>query len=315
MSYRESVFLLGSEKWSFFDYFFIQFPLNSIVLFRFFMKHKLPQLILRFSQPSHQYINNRSINNRQKILTNLEFFEKIVKTLTKCFIMVVSTTKKLESNERKRRMKHKFRDVLGSMTFKEKTDYIWEYYKIHIFVGMFFLMAASYTVHAMSENSETYVSITFLGQSVSEENLTAIREQISDELIYEEEQSSQEVVVQNIIYGIENDNSSIERRQQLIIWTAAGELDILITEEGIFHELQEQGFFQPLNGLDGFHTLDLNEEDFIEEESMNNIYGIHLNDIEVFDNTIGEGERVIAVLVNSERQEEVMEVLQLIFSS
>ncbi len=211
-------------------------------------------------------------------------------------------------------MKRKLRDVLAPMTFKEKVDYIWEYYKLHILGSLCLLLAIGFTAYEMTGQKEVYVSVVFGGQPITKENLASIREQVNDGLIPKEQQSYKEVLVQNIQLGNDETLMSIEETQRFFAQVTGGIIDVLIMEEELFQMFHEQDLFLHLNGLKGFDTLHIDEADIIYEEGTSNIYGIRVSDLDLFENVEGNDGMVVAVIANSNNDEGVIEFLRFIFS-
>lgn len=125
--------------------------------------------------------------------------------------------------------------TLKTMSFKEAVDYIWEYYKLHIFgiiFGGFFVISILTTV--FGEEEPTYDIMTI--SNISYEDVSNLSEQLN-------QQGFEEYRVTVDTLGPGGDSladHSPEQVQKFFARVAAGSLDIIVTNEGIAQQLYEQ---------------------------------------------------------------------------
>ena len=118
---------------------------------------------------------------------------------------------------------------LSTMSFKEKLDYIWAYYKLHIFVVLMIIGVLGWGIH----HALTYVQYKFFGMVInSSQYSTEVEEQMHDILGMEKHDGFS---LTADLYTDEAYNMG-GYGNKLDIYIMAGQLDFAFTdEEGIKH--------------------------------------------------------------------------------
>ena len=136
---------------------------------------------------------------------------------------------------------------LRQMTFGEKRQYIWEYYKLQIFIFIFvaFVVGNLINVIFISPRKFEYLYIAWLGIPADE----AALEGISQELGVIVENPARQVVA--ITDYTETGNFSVDRhlRTRFRAMLQTGALDLFFTTDVGITELAEEGFIQSTERL------------------------------------------------------------------
>lgn len=121
------------------------------------------------------------------------------------------------------------KNKLSKMNTREKLDYIWEYYKIHIFVVLLILGVIGWGVH----HAMTYVTYKFYGMVINSDQYSIeVEEQMHDILKMEKHDG---VSITGDLYTDDNANMG-GYGNKLDIFVMAGQLDFAFTdEEGVKH--------------------------------------------------------------------------------
>lgn len=173
-------------------------------------------------------------------------------------------------------------DKIKHMSKKEKMEYIWDYYKIHILVGVFIIIAVSWTIYTNVNKTEYVFNCTLLGEGVNLSKKADFEDKLTKIVLEEPEDKKQAYMDFIEVKGSSNDEISIDpyAMQKLSARVAAGDIDILIVDEKNFQRFAMQGMFER---LDSFSELDLSDKNSIKiekgsEDVKSGIYGVRVKD-------------------------------------
>ena len=135
-----------------------------------------------------------------------------------------------------------------NMNFKEKSQYIWDYYKIPIISGIVLILFAVFIIRDIRDNSrETYLSACMLNSNhIYDDDTTLITEYTNYADI------DTEAVQLNIDFSmrIDLDNAdqmSMAYQQKIMALFAAEELDVMVGDEAIISTYADAYAFADLN--------------------------------------------------------------------
>ena len=186
-------------------------------------------------------------------------------------------------------MKQSFFKVIKPMTFRQKREYIWEYYRWHILSVLAISFLAVYGVHEWQNRQATYLQILVTGGNRRLDVLEELRETLNESLIPQKQQGSYSVVLATMNFSISSEEPNIEETTAISTLMAVGELDVMIIDRPSFQHFYEIGGIQPLEvlGLDFDPAI---------VESINGLpFGIHGSALADFDEVLGEGDWIVAV--------------------
>ena len=76
------------------------------------------------------------------------------------------------------------REGLANKTFREKLDYIWTYYKLHILGILILIFFVGSYISAQINRQDVYCNITYVGNSINVEELTPVKDKLNDILLH-----------------------------------------------------------------------------------------------------------------------------------
>ena len=149
-------------------------------------------------------------------------------------------------------LKEKFRleiAKLREMSFKEKLEHIWEYYKFFIFGLVIILVISGSLINSLLINPQpqTALHISWNSGFIMHEQLTGLSDVLTARLI--DEAKNETIVVSLSLTSADDPSIEMANQQRLIAMLAAGELDVFIVDEALLEEYSSFGFIQPLENL------------------------------------------------------------------
>ncbi len=129
---------------------------------------------------------------------------------------------------------------LEGMSFKQKVDYIWEYYKIHIII----ILICIYSLFSMINHffinppAKTYISITFIGEAVDDEKLNFLKNDLDENFVPKD--INFESVINNF-YNSESPDVNTANAVKFNALLLAGDLDLILSENSDFEVFKTQG--------------------------------------------------------------------------
>ncbi|MCL2285724.1 MAG: hypothetical protein FWC32_05090 [Firmicutes bacterium] len=144
------------------------------------------------------------------------------------------------------------RAKLREMSFKDKRQYIWEYYKIHIiaFALIAFLVGSLINTWFINPPLRDYLYIAWFGAVVPSDMLNSIGDALAATV---DNPEREQVTVMS--YAITNNPSFDSGMQQrLIAMLQTGSIDLFFTPVHGVTEIAESGFSRPVHEVMGYLT-------------------------------------------------------------
>lgn len=206
------------------------------------------------------------------------------------------------------------------MERKQKVEYIWEYYKLHIIFSVVGLIILGSLLNTWFINPppKTAVHVVFMGTGISSDGAEKLEEELNP-LIVTKEMGNKKVFVSTYYMtsgGTGDPQLDMATQTKFLANISANELDILVVDEGQFKDLAtSQQTLMPLDQILPADMLVQLEDKLIRlksaEDTEEQIYGIDVTDNEkVASVAVGEGKKVMGVLVNTVRREETLKTLK-----
>ncbi len=189
-----------------------------------------------------------------------------------------------------------------NMTWKQKLDHIWEYYRLPIIgiaIGLFVVGSIINTVF-INPPKKPYVYLAFVGTYIPDVKLSEFAASLGETLDFDKETLQ---VDHANFFSVENDpQTNMAMSQKLYAMLAARELDVLICTKA-----ETQGFIEAefIGKLDQFLSPEeLKEyEDLIVYGEQDKLpYAFRLEN-EKFSQYLGAAEYDIGFIINTERTE------------
>lgn len=156
------------------------------------------------------------------------------------------------------------KEKLKNMSKREKFEYIWEYYHIHIISGIIILVITFSFLNTLVFNppADTYAGVVLFNQYMD----IAIADEISNEFnnTYIAEDLNQQFNLTSLITTTDDVQVSMANQQKFTLMLATQEIDVLITTKESFEELKNQQIFLNLETvfskeeLSKFNTMEHN---------------------------------------------------------
>jgi hypothetical protein len=203
------------------------------------------------------------------------------------------------------------REGLRNKTFREKFDYIWSYYKIHIFAILTLLFFVVSYVSAQINRQDVYCNITYVGDSINVEDLVPVKDKLNDIVLHNVKNS---VINFDSIFIDDKSSSGLAMQQKLQVNIAAQQIDIAIVNKEFFEQNFSYDMFLNLESLNEFSTLPLSNHKLIERTDSNGnngTYGISVKDLNILkDINFTSDDNILVVISNTEHKDAVVNVLK-----
>lgn len=137
---------------------------------------------------------------------------------------------------------------LKDMTFKEKREYIWEYYKLHI-IGILvvvFMTGSIINTVWINPPKKTFVNFVYFRAYVDSTRSDLFTDHLTEELVIDKEK--EKVYFTN--FSISNEEYSevdLAIAQKFAAMTAAKELDVIVVDQQDFDDMTGINLFMDLN--------------------------------------------------------------------
>jgi len=147
-------------------------------------------------------------------------------------------------------LKVKFRmeiEKLREMTFRNKLEHIWEYYKFHIIAIVVFLIFIGSIINTVWINppAETALTISWHSGLTFDDQLEELRHALEEKVL--DDSKNERIDIVNFL-GLEEDPmANMANIQRLAAMVAAGVIDIFVLNTAQFEEFTGTGYLQPMD--------------------------------------------------------------------
>ena len=136
----------------------------------------------------------------------------------------------------------KEREKLKGKTFKEKWDYFWYYYKMHVFVTICALILVFTTIRDIVTYKDIAFYVAFLNSFETEQDEAFIAEfaQLTDIDL----EKYDVYLDSNMYFNVaEYDQASLAAVQKFLAMSSSGEIDVVVADRNVFASYADSGFF------------------------------------------------------------------------
>lgn len=140
----------------------------------------------------------------------------------------------------------KEREMLKGKSFKEKLDYFWYYYKLHVFVIAFALILLITTIYDVVTQKDTIFYAAFLNSFETEIDEEFIGEfaKLTD-INFDKEEIYLDT---NMYFNVaEYDQASLAAVQKFLAMSSNAEIDVVVADRDVFSSYADSGFFLDLH--------------------------------------------------------------------
>ena len=156
-------------------------------------------------------------------------------------------------------LKINIKEILATMSPKERMAYIWDYYKFHIIGTIVAIILLISLITSFDAKKEVYLNMTIVGNGFNSEGVDQLQEQLTKKLVIDK--TNEEVLVQTLIYD-KSSQDPVSRAgiQKLAAEISTGSIDLLIVDKELFEEFSSQESLLAINDLNSFDTMDLEKQ-------------------------------------------------------
>lgn len=200
---------------------------------------------------------------------------------------------------------------LKNMTRKEKIEYIWDYYKIHIIGGIFFIIILVSFIHGQVTKVDYVANLTILTPVGDNIKLEEVEKELTNVVVKDGDKKKQVLI--DYIPIINPENPEPQMLQKFTVKMAAKEIDVIVLDKEIFDSLMKQGVFMDLSKVKEIDIQNI-KADKIEGTSSDGKDGIY--GISAEGNSILEGmkvdtkNKVIAIMEGTERENTAVSIFK-----
>ncbi|WP_090759963.1 hypothetical protein [Bacillus sp. OK048] len=204
-------------------------------------------------------------------------------------------------------MKINIKEILATMSPKERMAYIWDYYKFHIIGTIVAIILLISLITSFDEKKEVYLNMTIVGNGVNSEGVVQLQEQLTNKLVIDK--TNEEVLIQTLNYDKSSrDPVSLAGVQKLAAEISTGSIDLLIVDKELFEEFSSQQSLLALNDVTSFDTMNIKKQ----ESSNNKIYGLDTSDLNLLTSLEFDENMILCIPGNTKNLNRINEFFTLI---
>ncbi|SDM43120.1 hypothetical protein SAMN05443253_103284 [Bacillus sp. OK048] len=204
-------------------------------------------------------------------------------------------------------LKINIKEILATMSPKERMAYIWDYYKFHIIGTIVAIILLISLITSFDEKKEVYLNMTIVGNGVNSEGVVQLQEQLTNKLVIDK--TNEEVLIQTLNYDKSSrDPVSLAGVQKLAAEISTGSIDLLIVDKELFEEFSSQQSLLALNDVTSFDTMNIKKQ----ESSNNKIYGLDTSDLNLLTSLEFDENMILCIPGNTKNLNRINEFFTLI---
>lgn len=208
------------------------------------------------------------------------------------------------------------KEKLKSMKFAEKLAYLWEYYKIHAFAIIIALALIIYIIYKIvTPNVETQIYAAVINNPIEDFEIKTYQKDLSKYLHLDSK--TEDVYFNTSFYYNSSKDYSLNMKTVLMTYISAQDVDVIIAPEKEFNIYAYKGYFDELSDrLPTDLYSSLTDQFYLtnkEGEVEKNVYGIYLNNSNLFKNVKQSERYVIGIVTNSRHKDNSIEMIRYLF--
>ncbi|HPU62887.1 MAG TPA: hypothetical protein PK304_01910 [Mobilitalea sp.] len=212
------------------------------------------------------------------------------------------------------------KEKLKNMSWKERFDYIWEYYKYHGLAILFAIVFIIYIINSITKpKTETRLYAAIVDNPIPIEIWSEYKDKLTDYL--ELDPQTEEIFLNYNFYFNTASDYEANMRQVFIAHLTASQIDLIIAPLSEFSQYVKNGFFDPLSDQlpTDLHSL-LTEKFYLastDDNPRDSAYGIYLTDTKLFREysmTTDDEPYLVGIVSNSQYKKNAIEFIRYVFS-
>lgn len=204
---------------------------------------------------------------------------------------------------------------LKSMSKKQKAEYIWDYYKLHIIGVLVIICIVGSMIHSRMTKIDYVFNLTMINTVIDQAKKTDLEKQLTSIVVNDEETRKKAVVDVTPGAGSNNQGAIMpnEYMQRFVVKMSVGQLDIIFLDKSILDNLAKQDILLKLNNITGF-DLDSIENEKIEVSGSDNkkaVYAISAEGSKIFKEFgIDTNNKAIGIISSCKQKDKSVTVLK-----
>ncbi|HHW58297.1 MAG TPA: extracellular solute-binding protein [Clostridia bacterium] len=206
-------------------------------------------------------------------------------------------------------MREEKKDWFKNMTVREKVEYIWDYYKVHIIIGILVIYLLGTFTSSVLNRKEYVLNIAFVGKYMDFDRLNEFSKEVTKELVGDPSGKKQASIDFYRLVKGPNGNFTLDpaSTQKLMARMGAQDIDVIILDKNNFDILASQGAFLRLDEVKELNLSGLNVAK-VEEPSNEvkpGVYGIYVGWNNKYLKNLGYdyNDKIVAIISNSLHKE------------
>lgn len=205
------------------------------------------------------------------------------------------------------------------LTGKKKREYIWEYYKIHIIVGIISVILLGSFIHSKFTEIHYEFNLTVIGSSVKSDKTEEFQNKLTSVVLKNpsKNQSAEfdNIPIQNIIGS--NDGNAYQYMQKIMAEASANVLDAIILSKPDYDNFVKNGLFLNLEktnlDLDKYKDISVKGET---KDGEKGTFAISIENSKVLkEYGMDTRDKVICIVGSSKQKDKAVSTLKWILGS
>ncbi|SNX52715.1 ABC transporter substrate-binding protein [Thermoanaerobacterium sp. RBIITD] len=197
---------------------------------------------------------------------------------------------------------------MKDMTFKEKIDYIWDYYKIHMIVGTVVLILVISFINSAINSKDYVFDFSMLGTTINLDKQSSFEYIVTKELLGTNPGKKQALVEFYMLSKGNNGKLQLDppSTQKLMVKIAAGEVSVMALDRDYFEIFAKQGVFTNLDNVKELNLNNLKTEKLGSTDKISaGTYGIDIGSSNKYLDAIGYDykDKIIAIVSNTKNKD------------
>lgn len=199
---------------------------------------------------------------------------------------------------------------LKSMTFKEKIEYLWDYYKFHFIGAIAAIIFIVYIINAIVSDKDSILNVVFVGDTINSEEMQQLDSNLDQQLVPEENRSEEEVLLQFINLSSESQTQQeMVGVQKFVAQLSANAIDVIIANQENFEMLRDQGALLSLGEVINLDEINTDKHELLYSETEQPV-GISTAEMAPLQGVLPPGNHYLFVPANMGNAEYIDDFIQ-----
>ena len=197
---------------------------------------------------------------------------------------------------------------LKVMKRKEKVEYIWDYYKIHIIISLIVLICIVSFIHGQVTKINYEFNLTIIGSRIDQDKIDKFEKALTPIVIKNpsKRQSAQIEVMPITSLTSGKESSASQYMQKYAAEIGANVIDVVILDKTDFEAFEKQGGFLKLDNMKGIDLTAIKAEKLEGKptDGEQGVYGIDLNGNKVLEDLgVDTKDKILCIQATSKQKE------------